>query len=181
MTGDPVVPAPSEAKRDRVVLAVVGVAVVATAVAIAIAMTKEPPPDPNAPKIVPLPNKRGVRFEDPSPPMRTTESGLRYGDWVEGTGETPRPGQFFRVQYTGWLQDGTRFDGTRDRGSAKRWKLGPQLIQGWQEAVATMKVGGHRKVIIPPALAYGSNEKPGIPANSTLTFEIELIAVEPMK
>lgn len=110
--------------------------------------------------------------------MTTTESGLQYTDLVEGTGETPKSGQVVTVHYTGTLQDGTKFDSSRDRGQPFKFKIGVgQVIKGWDEGVGTMKVGGRRQLVIPPELGYGSRGIGPIPPNSTLLFDVELLGV----
>lgn len=109
----------------------------------------------------------------------TTESGLQYIDIEEGTGATPQAGQTVVVHYTGWLEsDGSKFDSSLDAGTPFSFQLGAGgVIPGWEEGLATMKEGGKRRLIIPPELAYGETERPGIPANSTLIFDVELIEV----
>jgi peptidylprolyl isomerase len=110
----------------------------------------------------------------------TLPSGLKYVDIVEGTGATPQPGQRLSVNYVGTLEDGKKFDSSYDRGKPfKFYHSMNMVIRGWDEGVATMKVGGKRKLIIPPRLGYGTAGFGDlIPPNSTLTFVIELIAVE---
>ena len=108
-----------------------------------------------------------------------TESGLKYYDIVTGDGATPETGQTVIVHYTGWLEDGTKFDSSLDHGQPFSFQLGAgMVIPGWDEAVATMKVGGSRQVVIPPELGYGEQGAGGvIPPNATLIFEIELIDI----
>ncbi len=111
---------------------------------------------------------------------KTTASGLKYVDLVEGTGPSPKPGQTVSVNYTGWLTSGKKFDSSFDRNQPFSFMIGQgQVIKGWDEGVMSMKVGGKRKLIIPPALAYGSRDVGNglIPANSTLIFEVELLGV----
>ncbi len=111
----------------------------------------------------------------------TTASGLKYYDIVAGTGAAPAAGQTVSVNYTGWLEDGTQFDSSYDRGEPFTFTLGQgEVIPGWDEGVATMKVGGKRQLVIPAALAYGEAGSGGvIPPNATLIFDIELLDVQP--
>jgi peptidylprolyl isomerase len=108
-----------------------------------------------------------------------TESGLKYYDLVEGDGETPAEGSTVVVHYTGWLEDGTKFDSSLDRGQPFNFTLGQgQVIPGWDEGVASMKVGGKRQLVIPPELGYGeAGAGATIPPNATLVFEVELLEV----
>jgi peptidylprolyl isomerase len=111
----------------------------------------------------------------------TTPSGLKYTDLKVGDGPSPRLGQTVRVHYIGWLENGREFNNSHKMGSGSpvEFTLGPGLIPGWNEALPTMKVGGKRKLVIPPKLAYGpSGKPPDIPPNATLTFEIELLGVK---
>jgi peptidylprolyl isomerase len=109
----------------------------------------------------------------------TTPSGLKYTDITVGTGPSPRPGQTAVVHYTGTLTDGTKFDSSRDKGQPYEFQLGRGVvIKGWDEGVATMKVGGRRRLVVPPALGYGATPRPGIPPNSTLVFDVELLDVK---
>jgi peptidylprolyl isomerase len=108
----------------------------------------------------------------------TTTSGLKYTDLKVGDGATPRVGQSVQVHYIGWLANGREFNNSYKEGRPAEFSLGPGLIPGWNEALQTMKVGGKRRIILPPNLAYGATGRPpAIPANETLTFEIELLGV----
>jgi FKBP-type peptidyl-prolyl cis-trans isomerase FkpA len=108
----------------------------------------------------------------------TTPSGLQYVDLVVGTGPEARKGQSVNVHYTGWLTSGEKFDSSVDRGQPFTFPLGGgRVIKGWDEGVAGMKVGGRRKLIIPPQLAYGDRGAGGvIPPNAELVFEVHLLA-----
>ncbi len=109
----------------------------------------------------------------------TTPDGLQYWDIKAGTGATAKSGQKVTVHYTGWLTSGKQFDSSVGKAPFS-FKLGAsQVIQGWDEGVAGMKVGGKRQLRIPPDLAYGSRGFPGaIPPNATLIFDIELLSVQ---
>lgn len=113
----------------------------------------------------------------------TTPSGLAYTDEVVGTGPQPKAGQSVQVHYTGWLDQGgkkgAKFDSSRDRGQPFSFPLGQgQVIAGWDEGVASMKVGGRRTLVIPPSLGYGARGAGGaIPPNATLIFDVELLGI----
>jgi peptidylprolyl isomerase len=109
----------------------------------------------------------------------TTASGLQYWDIVPGTGATAVPGKMVKVHYTGFLTTGEKFDSSRDRGEPFPFSLGAgEVIKGWDEGVAGMKVGGQRQLRIPPGLAYGASGAGGtIPPNATLIFDVELLDV----
>jgi peptidylprolyl isomerase len=109
----------------------------------------------------------------------TTQTGLQYIDEVVGTGAQPQKGQTVVVNYTGYLDDGTVFDSSVQRNQPYSFVLGTgAVIAGWDEGIASMKVGGKRKLIIPPSLAYGSQGQGAIPPNARLTFEVELLEVK---
>jgi len=116
--------------------------------------------------------------------VMTTASGLKIIDTKPGSGASPKSGQTCVMHYTGWLYEngakGKKFDSSVDRGQPFEFKIGQhQVIAGWDEGVATMKVGGKRTLIIPPNLAYGERGASGvIPANATLLFDVELIAIK---
>jgi FKBP-type peptidyl-prolyl cis-trans isomerase FkpA len=114
----------------------------------------------------------------------TTASGLQIVDSKVGTGASPKSGQICVMHYTGWLyengQKGKKFDSSVDRNEPFEFPIGQhQVIAGWDEGVSTMKVGGKRTLIIPPALGYGARGAGGvIPPNATLMFDVELLAVK---
>jgi peptidylprolyl isomerase len=116
--------------------------------------------------------------------MNTNPSGLQWTDTKEGTGPSPKPGQICVMDYTGWLwvdgAKGKKFDSSVDRGTPFEFPIGQgRVIKGWDEGVATMKVGGKRTLLIPPQLGYGNRGAGGvIPPNATLLFEVELIAIK---
>jgi len=110
----------------------------------------------------------------------TTKSGLKYIDDVEGTGATAKAGDQVSVHYTGKLKDGTKFDSSVDRNKPFDFPLGAgRVIKGWDEGVAGMKIGGKRKLIIPPELGYGAAGAGGvIPPNAELHFDVELLKIK---
>ncbi len=115
--------------------------------------------------------------------MNESPTGLQYEDTVVGTGASPAASQQCVMHYTGWLwvngAKGAKFDSSVDRGAPFKFPLGMgRVIKGWDEGVATMKVGGKRTLLIPPALGYGDRGAPGaIPGGATLLFEVELLGV----
>jgi peptidylprolyl isomerase len=117
--------------------------------------------------------------ENTSGNMVTTESGLKYEVIKEGVGATPEPGQTVTVHYTGTLEDGTKFDSSRDRAQPFSFPIGQgRVIKGWDEGLSTMKVGGRRRLVIPPELGYGARGAGGvIPPNATLIFDVELLKI----
>ena len=114
----------------------------------------------------------------------TTETGLKFTDTNVGTGASPKSGQTCVMLYTGWLSEGgakgKKFDSSVDRGAPFEFPIGmKRVIGGWDEGVATMKVGGKRTLIIPPQLGYGERGAGGvIPPNATLIFDVELLAIK---
>jgi FKBP-type peptidyl-prolyl cis-trans isomerase len=108
-----------------------------------------------------------------------TDSGLEYIDLVVGTGREAGPGDTATVNYTGWLENGKKFDSSFDHGKPFSFRIGAgQVIKGWEEGVTGMKVGGKRKLMVPPFLGYGARGAgDAIPPNAKLTFEVELLTL----
>ncbi len=144
-------------------------------VAPVIAMTTEKPavapPSKTPPK---TPTKKKM-----SEPI-TTPSGLKYVETTVGTGAIPQKGQTVEVHYTGTLENGKKFDSSRDRNQTFKFQIGEgQVIKGWDEGLSTMKIGGRRQLTIPPELGYGARGAGGvIPPNAVLLFDVELIGVK---
>jgi FKBP-type peptidyl-prolyl cis-trans isomerase len=114
-------------------------------------------------------------------PGITTASGLQYWNITQGTGALAIPGKKVKVDYTGWLTSGKKFDSSVGTGHPFEFTLGNhEVIKGWDEGIAGMKVGGKRQLRIPPDLAYGASGTPGgpIPPNATLIFDVRLVGVE---
>ncbi len=112
---------------------------------------------------------------------RTLPDGLKIVDIKVGSGAMAEYGSGVAVHYTGWLADGTKFDSSRDRATPYQFKLGaqpPMVIPGWEEGIKGMRVGGMRRLTIPPALAYGERGSGPIPPNATLVFEVALLGVK---
>lgn len=108
-----------------------------------------------------------------------TASGLQYEELVPGSGDSPKAGKKVTVHYTGWLTNGTKFDSSVDRNEPFTFVIGAgQVIPGWDEGVMGMKIGGKRKLVIPPQLGYGASGAGGvIPPNATLVFEVILLDI----
>jgi FKBP-type peptidyl-prolyl cis-trans isomerase len=115
-----------------------------------------------------------------TPKLTTTPSGLKFVDLEVGSGAELKKGMRVLVDYEAWLADGTKFDSSYDRREPFSFKIGDgQVIQGWEEGVIGMRVGGKRKLVIPPDLGYGATgAPPRIPANATLTFEVKALAAQ---
>jgi FKBP-type peptidyl-prolyl cis-trans isomerase FkpA len=117
-------------------------------------------------------------FNETGADVQTTPTGLQYAEIAAGEGEVATPGKSVTVHYTGWLTDGRKFDSSRDRGEPFRFGLGAgQVIRGWDEGVAGMKVGGRRRLTIPSSLGYGERGTGPIPPGATLVFAVELLGV----
>ena len=168
-------------KRFMEVLALVAVLGLIATVAAACGDDEEASPTPSASL---TPSTSGTQAGGGPPAVSgeptTTASGLQYIDIKVGDGNSPQTGQTVVVHYTGWLADGTKFDSSVDRGQPFSFVIGTgKVIKGWDEGVATMKVGGERRLIIPPELGYGATGYPGvIPGNAQLIFDVELIEIK---
>jgi FKBP-type peptidyl-prolyl cis-trans isomerase len=145
----------------------VGLTILALAAVALWAQTATQKPDTNAPTKV---TGNGVK----------TPSGLQYWDITVGTGDVAKQGSHVKVHYTGWLTTGKKFDSSVDAGRPFEFTIGRgEVIKGWEEGVAGMKVGGKRQLRIPPELGYGASGYPGvIPGNATLIFDIQLLGVK---
>lgn len=110
--------------------------------------------------------------------MNNNQTELKIEDIQEGTGPEVKSGDTITIHYLGTLEDGTKFDSSYDRGEPFQTQIGVgQVIEGWDKGVIGMKVGGKRKLTIPASMAYGDRDLPGIPAGSTLIFQVELVGI----
>jgi FKBP-type peptidyl-prolyl cis-trans isomerase len=167
----------------RSIILSLGVMVFCLVLLVVVQVTGSSPAQADTPTAVQITNQQA----QPEVPMTesnasdvvTTPSGLKYRDIQVGDGATPQAGQTVFVHYTGTLENGTKFDSSRDRGQPFSFKLGVgQVIKGWDEGLSTMKVGGRRELIIPPDLGYGARGAGGvIPPNATLIFDVELLRI----
>ncbi len=143
------------------------------AIALVCACATEPAPSPSAPAAAPPAAASTVGK------AQVTPSGLSITDLAEGTGPSAHSGMTAKVHYTGWLKNGTEFDSSRSRGPFQFRMGAGQVIPGWDEGLIGMKVGGKRRLVIPPHLGYGDRGSPPvIPPDAELVFEIELLGVE---
>jgi FKBP-type peptidyl-prolyl cis-trans isomerase len=122
--------------------------------------------------------KKFMETNKSKPDVKTTASGLQYTVVTEGKGKSPGPKDTVKAQYRGTLTNGQQFDSSYDRGQPAEFPVAG-VIKGWTEALQMMKTGGKVKLYIPPELGYGNAARPGIPANSGLVFDVELIDVVP--
>ena len=166
-----------EINKDGKVFIGLIVVLIAAVVGVAYKITK---PSSSPSVSVTSNNNQPINMNVTTQPV-TSNDGLQITDEVVGTGAEAVAGKKVTVHYVGTLTDGKKFDSSRDRGTPFTFDLGAgQVIKGWDEGVAGMKVGGKRKLVIPPALGYGNREVGNglIPANSTLIFEVELLDVK---
>ncbi len=171
----------------REILISLGVMVVCTSLVLFAQFTAPPAANADVTPVVamtsgkpaPAPKTKTPTKKKMSEPI-TTPSGLKYVETTVGTGATPQKGQTVEVHYTGTLENGKKFDSSRDRNQTFKFQIGEsQVIKGWDEGLSTMKVGGRRQLTIPPELGYGARGAGGvIPPNAVLLFDVELIGVK---
>ena len=155
-------------RNQRIVVGLIALLLIASIAYLALSSNNQPQEQEGPPEI------------DQNIQTITTASGLQYQDISAGAGNEANPMDQVTVHYTGWLEDGTKFDSSVDRNQPYQFTLGTgNVIQGWDEGVAGMKEGGKRRLIIPPALGYGEGGSPPvIPPNATLIFDVELIQAQ---
>lgn len=191
-TPPPGEPDPAQIKKVLIPAVAIGVVIVLVAVLVAVFDTTPAaadkdgkggakgkgayPPATGGSDVAKLTDGTEPGAEDPGLKPIGTE-GLKYRDLKEGDGREVRAGETVTAYYTGWLTNGTVFDSARQRGEPIAFSLG-EVVKGWGQGIPGMKVGGIRKLVIPPELGYGSRSQGKIPANSTLIFEVELVDVK---
>jgi peptidylprolyl isomerase len=171
----------------REILISLGVMTVCTVLILFAQFTTPPAANADASPLVAMTSAKPAKTPPSKTPAKktmsepiTTASGLKYVETTVGTGAVPTKGQTVEVHYTGTLENGKKFDSSRDRNQTFKFQIGEgQVIKGWDEGLMTMKVGGRRQLTIPAELAYGSRSPgAGIPPNAVLLFDVELVSVK---
>jgi peptidylprolyl isomerase len=171
----------------REILISLGVMTVCTVLILFAQFTTPPAANADASPLVAMTSAKPAKTPPSKTPAKktmsepiTTASGLKYVETTVGTGAVPTKGQTVEVHYTGTLENGKKFDSSRDRNQTFKFQIGEgQVIKGWDEGLSTMKVGGRRQLIIPAELGYGSRGAGGvIPPNAVLLFDVELVGVK---
>lgn len=169
-----------QSKVTQVIGPALGAAAVVVLVGVLVSMSEfgGPATNPSAGNVGPArpaaPGDLPMEFKLDGPEWKDIGNGMKQWDVSEGGGDVCPPGAGVKIHYTGWTTDGAMFDSSKTRGEPAEFPLG-NLIQGWQKGIPGMKVGGVRRLLIPPELGYGSRAQAKIPANSTLVFEVELL------